>query len=534
MYRALFTALAFFCSLTFCVSVWSSSNAMEQRVGLDEELAHYIHSSVEGPNLIGYIAIDGQEQISQATWLYIKGAADYYRSLRPLCIFLKLNTPGGEIFAAQKISDALKQLDTDGIPVIAYIDNWAISAGAMIAYSCRFIFVSKDASMGAAEPVLMKEGQMESASEKVISALRSDFASRAHFFGRNPLLAEAMVDKDLLLVWRDGKVVKLASLSEMHNEGQTPDILIVDKGKLLTLPAQQLMAYGIADALLPPYPSASKGEKHIPFHALPMSQQSFFHSIKNPVVDAYKMDAKMLFLAFLSLPAVSSLLFFGLLVCGYLEFNAPGFGIAGTIALTCLILIALSSFALEIASWLEVILLALGLLMVLLEFTFLPTGGLLAALGFVFFLGGLISLMLPSLDFIHTPFSFSQVTVWLELIMNRLAWLVATVLAAFLSMFCLGRLLGTRLGRYSTLVLLGNEQEDYRSSGERSSYPSLGTTGVVAATLRPGGKVQIASRYYDAISEGTYIDKGRDIVVTGLEGSTLIVKEIIRREGDKV
>ncbi len=38
------------------------------------------------------------------------------------------------------------------------------------------------------------------------SAIRADFANRAAFFDRNPLIAEAMVDADLVLVVRDGKL----------------------------------------------------------------------------------------------------------------------------------------------------------------------------------------------------------------------------------------------------------------------------------------------------------------------------------------
>ena len=107
------------------------------------------------------------------------------------------------MFAAQQISDALKELDTQyGIPVVAYINNWAISAGAMLAYSCRYIVVVKDASMGAAAPVIASEtGEMKEASEKINSAMRADFAGgRARFFDRNPNIAEGMVDKDLILV----------------------------------------------------------------------------------------------------------------------------------------------------------------------------------------------------------------------------------------------------------------------------------------------------------------------------------------------
>ena len=109
---------------------------------------------------------------------------DHFKETKPIFVILELNTPGGEVFAAQNISDALKELDTQyQIPVVCFINNWAISAGAMLAYSCRYITVVKDASMGAAAPVIASEtGEMKEASEKINSALRTDFANRAAFF----------------------------------------------------------------------------------------------------------------------------------------------------------------------------------------------------------------------------------------------------------------------------------------------------------------------------------------------------------------
>ena len=74
------------------------------------------------------------------------------------------------------------------IPIVAYINNWAISAGAMLAYSCRYIAVVKDASMGAAEPIMQSGTTITVASEKVNSAMRSDFAARASFSIAIPIL----------------------------------------------------------------------------------------------------------------------------------------------------------------------------------------------------------------------------------------------------------------------------------------------------------------------------------------------------------
>ncbi|MFN4173641.1 MAG: serine protease, partial [Parachlamydiaceae bacterium] len=67
----------------------------------------------EGKNIIGRIVIDDRDSgISQATWIYVKAALDSYKASKPIFVILELNTPGGEVFAAQTISDALKELDT--------------------------------------------------------------------------------------------------------------------------------------------------------------------------------------------------------------------------------------------------------------------------------------------------------------------------------------------------------------------------------------------------------------------------------------
>ena len=222
---------------------------------LEESLKAHIPFHTNEENRIGYIYIgDRSNSINQGTWLYVKQALDHYKETKPLFIIMELNTPGGEVFAAEKISDALKEMDTQyNIPIVAYINNWAMSAGALLAYSCRYIAVVKDASMGAAEPIqLSAEGKMETASEKVNSALRADFANRANFFGRNPYIAEAMVDKDVILVLREGKVIKLDYENQIKQEGPDKDLIVSPKGKLLTLDAEQLMKYEVADIFLEP------------------------------------------------------------------------------------------------------------------------------------------------------------------------------------------------------------------------------------------------------------------------------------------
>ena len=200
---------------------------------LHDMFKEYISYSETEQNLIGYLYIGHDRPIDQATYIYVKFALDDYKKKGVRFIILHLNTPGGEVLSSMKITDLLQKCDVrDHIPIVAFIDDWAISAGAMLAYACRFIAVIPNSIMGAAEPVLIgKEGQMEAASEKVNSALRAEFASLASFYNRNPLVAEAMVDKDMILVIRNRKIIKLRNEKDVIMSGHSPDILITDRGE---------------------------------------------------------------------------------------------------------------------------------------------------------------------------------------------------------------------------------------------------------------------------------------------------------------
>lgn len=497
-------------------------------------LEKFIHYHEDSPNSIGYIPIeDHSTAISESTWLYVKKALDRYKESKPAFIILELNTPGGEVFAAQKIAAALKEIDTQyGIPVVAYINNWAISAGAMLAYSCRFIAVAKDASMGAAEPVYASaEGKMETASEKINSALRADFANHAIFFDRNPLFAEAMVDKDMILVKRDGKVIRLDNEQQIRTAEPHPDVVISPKGKLLTLNAEQLMEFGVADILLlpeklTPITADETSMGQWPADKMLLFKAPFFNKIPDATIDAYKMDWKTRFFVFLATPMVSSLLLMGLLMGAYIEFTSPGVSLPGIIAASCLFLILLSSFALDIANWLEVILILTGLVLILAELFVLPTFGFLGFVGILLFIGGLFAAMLPSIKNVSFDYDSNTFNAAGEYFIRRLASLCATLLATLGVIIVLGRYLFPSFSGFKRFVLAGNEQDasrGYVSFADLKDLPPTGSKGTVLATLRPAGKVIINNQIYDAISTGALIEAGEHIIVTGTDGNNLIV-----------
>ncbi len=501
---------------------------------IEEALASTIHPKVAG-NRIGYIAIDDKDAgINQSTWMYVKAALDYYKQHPPLFVILKLNTPGGELYPAQNISNALKELDIQySIPVVAFIDNWAISAGAMLAYSCRFIAITSDASMGAAEPLETDGKESHEASEKVNSAVRSFFANLASFYGRNPLIAKGMVDKDLILVIRGGEVVALDNETQIISSGESKDTLLKAKGKLLTLNAEELMRYKVADISLPPAKLKPITAMELEQGKWPASQMllftdPWFAKIPDAEIDAYLPDWKTRFFALLSNNLISSLLFMGLLLGFYVEISGGGFGIAGTIGVTCLILILLSSFAQEAYNWLELILLLVGAGIIAIDLFVLPTFGLLGAIGVLFMVAGLLGLLLPGLSAVDYDFSTQTMNAAGEFVFQRFIFLCIAFILSVVCMYLLARFVLPRRTPFDRFILKGNEQDPAKGfyAGENpANMPQPGAQGHALSVLRPSGKVLIAGKVYDAFTSGAYLEASTPIEVVRLEGSSLLVKE---------
>lgn len=504
-----------------------------QETELRAQLAAHISYDPNGPNQVGLIRIDDRTTgITPATWLYVKAALEHYKKSRPIFIILELNTPGGQVYPAQQISDALKDFDTQyDIPIVAFINNWAISAGAMLAYSSRFIATAKDGSMGAAEPVLQgAEGQMVTASEKVNSALRADFSNRAQFFGRDPLLAEAMVDKDPILVWRHGKVVKLEKEEEVRTKGPSPDRVIKAKGKLLTLNAEQLRTYGVADLIVSPIKlesitAAEKDSGKWPGKKMGLFHEPFFDQIPQVTVDSFQSDWKVKALGFLAHPIVSSLLLMGLMVGFYMEMTSPGAALPGSIAVICLILMLLSSYAQEIAGILEILLLCIGLALIAVEVFLLPTWGLLGFVGIVSLLAGVFGLTLPNIKNISFDLDTHTWNAAGQVFIERLGWLCLGLILSLVIIALLWRYFVPHFKPFQRFVLKGEQEaaQGYYAGLNPATLPQPDSQGIVVATLRPAGKVEIGGKLYDAVSDGAFIEEGSAIRVVRLEGSKMVV-----------
>jgi len=149
---------------------------------------------------------------------YVERSAKMADEYNAETVIFHIDTFGGLVDAADKIRKTILEMDQ---LTVAYIDKNAASAGALITLACDSVYMAPGSSIGAATVV---QGTGEKASEKMQSYMRGLMRSTAEENGRDPRIAEAMVDESI----------------EIEN--------VISEGKLLTLSTNEAVELGIADA----------------------------------------------------------------------------------------------------------------------------------------------------------------------------------------------------------------------------------------------------------------------------------------------
>jgi membrane-bound serine protease (ClpP class) len=381
---------------------------------------------------------------------------------------LDINTPGGRVDAAWQIVDAVQEAQ---VPVYAFVDR-ALSAGAMIALSTDAVYVRPGATIGAATPVL---GSGEKASEKMVSAMRSEFRALAEARGLDPRVAEAMVDETI----------------------EIPGI--VAAGQLLTLTAEEALGIGYASG------------EYESFEALLAALD-----VRGATVVTASANWAELIVRFLTNPVVAPLLltlgFLGLLF----EVKTPGFGFGGLAGLIGLGLFFGAHLIVGLAGWEELILIGAGLVLIALEVFVIPGFGVAGALGILGVGAGLVLSMLGRFP------TMTDMGVAFGVVVVALGFTGVSAYA-FLRHLRWSRRLGGIFLREST-----SKEAGYVSGDVRADL--VGHRGVANTDLRPAGVGVFGDERIDVVSEGPWIEAGAAIEITRSEGYRHVVREIKNEE----
>ncbi|MGG0778065.1 nodulation protein NfeD [Bacillus rugosus] len=248
-------------------------------------------------------------------------------------IILDINTPGGLVKSAIDIADSITESE---IPVTAYVNKRALSAGAYIALQADNIYMAPGGKMGAAAII---DGKGNAADQKAESLWLAELEDAAVKNNRDPKYALAMADPDI-----DAK------------EAGAP------KGDLLTLNADKAIDVGYSEGTAD---NLSALVKKLGFEKAETiySKESFGEKtarwLTNPVI----------------VPILLTIAFLGLTV----ELFSPGVGIPGTVGFIALLLFFYGHLAAGFAGYETILLFIAGVILILLEI-FLP-GGIIGLLG---------------------------------------------------------------------------------------------------------------------------------------------------------
>ncbi|RQD69912.1 MAG: nodulation protein NfeD [Halanaerobium sp. MSAO_Bac5] len=354
-----------------------------------------VFSSVEQAEAsIYHIRLEGEINIAQ--YSFINDALSRAEAEGAEEFIIEINSLGGFVDPALRIRD---RIFDSPLRIITFVNGRAWSAAALIALTGDEIYLSSGSSIGAAETRPQEE--------KIISALRKEFAATAERTGRDGRIAEAMVDSDI----------------EIES--------IIEREKLLTLTARDAVELGMGDFIAENLNELSELKAIDPGEIISIERSSL-HNIVAIITNPY-------FSGLLLIIAFSALIF---------EALTPGFAVGGTLGIISLLIFFAGHILTGAIGTGMVILFIIGIILIFFEIFVIPGFGVAGISG--------ITAVLISLFFV-----FPNRAIALNVLLGVVFF---TLLIAFLMV----KKMGT--SRFWNKISLETSSKEYYSSSDKQDY----------------------------------------------------------------
>ncbi|NMM50542.1 nodulation protein NfeD [Flammeovirgaceae bacterium KN852] len=385
-------------------------------------------------------------------------------------IILELDTYGGLVTDANDIRERILKSD---IPVYAFINTDAASAGALISIACDSIYMAPGSAMGAAT-VVVQTG--EAAPDKYQSYMRKIMRSTAEERGRDPIIAEGMVDESI----------------EIDS--------ITTAGKVITFSTKEALKYNYCEAEVTSYEDILERT-----------------GLAGASVDKFSLGWSEKVISWVLNPVVSGFLILIMIGGIYYELQTPGVGFPIAASILAAVLYFIPYYLNGLAENWEILLFGIGIILLALEIFVIPGFGVAGVSGLILIFTSLTLVMLD-----NDTFNFEFVNI--ESIVRAMGIVVTSSLLSGILMIVGGFTL-YKTPLFNKISLAYRETKDLGYTSKVKNEADLtGKNGIAYTVLRPSGKVSIGEDYYDAYTRGEFISKGQRIVVIRDEGSSLLVK----------
>lgn len=375
-------------------------------------------------------------------------------------ILLDINTYGGAVNAADSIRSAVLHSD---IPVVAYINMQAASAGALISIACDSIYMKTGSSIGAAT-VVDQAGQVMP--DKYQSFMRGMMRATAQANGRDPHIAESMTDT----------------------------------ANVLSMTPSEAVAAGYCEGIC---------ESEFEVAQKVTGNDEFI--IKNMEDDMTWLDR---LIQFLLNPLLQSI--FMMMIIGgiFVEIRTPGIGLPLLTAMVGALLYFAPGYLGHLVSYWEIILFFVGLVLIGVEIFVLPGFGVCGITGIIAVVVSLAFAMVDNAELFHWDGSLN-----LEPVLMPLGIVIISAsVAIFGSVWLVKKLYATR--SFDHIALRQEMKAEEGFTGVVTGLESLvGEIVTVFTDLRPSGKVMTSDgRILEAtLKYGGFASKGESVKVVSAE-----------------
>jgi membrane-bound serine protease (ClpP class) len=308
--------------------------------------------------------------------------------------------------------------------------------------------------------------------------MRSMMRSTAEAKGRDPKIAEAMVDQDVYV----------------------PNVS--DSGKVLTFTTSEAIANGFCERQVEN-----------------INEIFEFNNIIEYEIIKQELTAVDNIRKFLISPMISGLLIMIIIGGLYFELQSPGVGFPIIASIIAASLFFAPLYLEGLASYWEIIVFIIGVILLAVEVFAIPGFGITGISGIILVIVSLAFGMVESEGFKITTGDYTPLAKSFSIV------LFSMFLGLVSSFYLAKKLLQTKFLEH--LALKTEETSETGYTAANNNYRDLvGNEALAVTILRPSGKVEINGDYYDAIAENGYIDKDTKVVSTKYENMQFFVRKI--------
>lgn len=412
-----------------------------------------------------------------------------------------LDTTGGDLDQSASLASMFALPEPPLRTVAGLVEREARGDGALLALSCKPLFMKPDAMLGGPGADEISETDLENHRELIESIARST--------KRPAGLIRGLLCSDLEVYRYTNKKtgqVKYATPQELVAEAEDADLERErwEKGDRIEmqegLTAERAIELGLVDDRSDSLDDVARrvGLASVP---KPVSDRGLVRFVER----LGRSQGLMMLLLMVGFIALSA------------EMNAPGLGVPGFLATVCFGLFFWMNYLAGTAEWLELVLLGLGLCCIALEVFVIPGFG-------VFGIGGLImtiaSIVLMSQTFV-LPHNSYQLTV-----ITRGLWAALGSLIGLFGGFVLIRQFFPHVPLFRHLIMEAPDAVAIDQAEKLADFSRLlGQTGTTTTPLRPSGKARFGDEIVQVVSDGSMIDKGASVTVVDVQGAKIVVED---------